>query len=223
MQLYLYCSILFCWWSRPWSTPFLTCPTRWRHRWPKWSSRGEKPSRWGSVHARLEIIFGKNSQWKPELMKKKEATFHSSSFRAVVGWWELQEANHLLGPPYLPVSLLSHFPSLRYVQGGTPTGISKVDVIVISQMNIGTVSKATLGKPLSLRQGGVHMGFSKRRDTSWTELNWTAEYWLDPGEVLVGTEIPGSVWGGPGEVRGGEVGRGIIPDAAPSPREWFLH
>ena len=104
-----------------------------------------------------------------------------------------------------------------------PQEFSKVDVSVVSQMNIGTVSKATLGKPL--RQGGAHMGFSKRRDTilNWTELNWTAEYWLDPGEVLVGTEIPGSVWGGPGEVRGGEVGRGIIPDAAPSPQEWFLH
>ena len=35
----------------------------------------------------------------------------------------------------------------------------------------------------------------------------------------MGTEIPGSVWGGPGEVGGGEVGRGIIPAAAPSPRE----
>ena len=39
---------------------------------------------------------------------------------------------------------------------------------VVNQTNIGTVSKATLGK--LLRRGGAHMGFSQRIDTT---LNWT--------------------------------------------------
>ena len=35
---------------------------------------------------------------------------------------------------------------------------------IVNQTNIGTVSKATLGKT-SERRGGAHMGFSERRDT----------------------------------------------------------
>jgi len=44
---------------------------------------------------------------------------------------------------------------------------------IVSQTNIRTVSKATLGKLSSERRDGAHTGFSERIDTSWTELNWT--------------------------------------------------
>ena len=38
---------------------------------------------------------------------------------------------------------------------------------IVNQTNIGTVSKATLGKLVREREGGAHMGFSERIDTIW--------------------------------------------------------
>ena len=66
---------------------------------------------------------------------------------------------------------------------------------IVSKTNIGTVSHATLGKLISERRGGAHMGFSERINTTlnWTELNQTepnSDGWMNENLYIAHKKLP---------------------------------